>query len=100
MRPFKFNSTYPKLSQFVHDIFWSNVSAVMSTAFEVVILYYVWSHTWTPEKAAVPWYADWRTVLWLLGMPCESTVGPTTQLYRYCINTTADACRAAASGCC
>lgn len=53
----------------MHDCFWSNVSTVISTAFEVAFIELVWKHSWTAAAAAAPWWGDWRTVAWLLTMP-------------------------------
>ena len=71
MRPYKFNPVYPKNSQFVHDAFWSTVSTLVSTGVEVAILRYSWAAMWTPAAAAAPWYSDWRTIAWMLTMPCK-----------------------------
>lgn len=54
------------MSQFVHDAFWSTTATLMSSAFEIVLISQLWSRL---PATAVEWWADWRTIAWLLTMP-------------------------------
>lgn len=70
MKQHKLNPVYPKPKQFAHDAFWSTVSTVLSSGFEVALL-----HLWAVGALAVTavagdaWWAHVPTLAWLLSMP-------------------------------
>lgn len=71
MQGYKFNPVYPKLSQIVHDVFWSTMSTIISSLGEAAVLW-AWANgraTVYTAPAGVAWYQDTATVLWLLSMP-------------------------------
>jgi sterol desaturase/sphingolipid hydroxylase (fatty acid hydroxylase superfamily) len=71
MRGFKFNPRYPQASQFVHDVFWSTCSTIISSAVEVWILhwYAIGKFSFYTLPEGVQWFQDTATLLWLLSMP-------------------------------
>jgi hypothetical protein len=69
MKPHKLNPLYPSAKQIRHDVFWSTMSTLMSSAFEVVLLH-LWatgalSYTFVPGGA---WWTHTATLLWLFAM--------------------------------
>ncbi len=64
----KFNPEVASSKQRAHDMFWSHVSTVMSTGFEVAILRWYALGVYSPASPAV-WWKDVPTLLWVLSMP-------------------------------
>lgn len=64
----KFDPKYPPAKQLAHDIFWSLVSTLISSVFEVAVLH-AWARGALALHAPVAWWADAATLLWVVGMP-------------------------------
>ena len=68
MHKVKFNPAYPKASQLPHDIFWSLVSTVISSLWEIAILH-AWARGVVSLATPAHWWSDPATLAWLISMP-------------------------------
>lgn len=69
-QPHKFNPLYPAASQLRHDMFWTTVSTLISSAWEVALLH-LWARGTLPLKV-IPgdrWWADPWTLAGILLLP-------------------------------
>jgi Delta7-sterol 5-desaturase len=64
----KFNPAYPKDKQFVHDIFWSIVSTLISSVYEILLLN-AWARGVITLHFPTQWWTDAYTIFWILFMP-------------------------------
>lgn len=68
LAPHKFSAAPVRDGQVPHDALWASVSALVSTAWEV-ILWHCWARGSLPLTEAAQWWAHAPTVLWLLALP-------------------------------
>ncbi len=72
MKPYKYNKDYATRAQILHDMFWSTCSTLISSAWEVFVLW-----AWATKRIALnsaaaegaEWYTDKFTVAWVILMP-------------------------------